>query len=112
MGVAENIAGLISDHASINRALVQIPLSRMSNSELGEIIQKRASRTVMRFSGDAMWTIITLSRGLPYFTQTLSKHAALHAIADRRLVVSNEDVESSMQSFINDSERLFKDRYR
>jgi len=96
VGVAENISEMIQDHASIDRALVQVPLSRMSPAELKEIIQKRASRTVMTFSGDAMWTIIVLSRGLPYFTQTLSKYAALHAIADRRLSVTNDDVEASM----------------
>ncbi len=66
----------------------------------------------MSFSGDAMWTIIILSRGLPYFTQTLSKHAAMHAIADRRLEVTNSDVESSMGNFIENSETLFKDAYR
>src|SRR5450432_1251566 len=65
VGVAENISELVADHASIDRALVQIPLSRMSDGELKEIIQKRASRTVMTFSGDAVWTIIALSRGLP-----------------------------------------------
>jgi hypothetical protein len=112
VGVSENISDLIGDHASAARAIVEIPLSRMSESELKEIIQKRASRTVMSFSGDAMWTIIILSRGLPYFTQTLSKHAALHAIADRRLEVTNSDVESSMGNFIENSETLFKDAYR
>ena len=112
VGVAENISELVEDHASIGRALVQIPLSRMSNPELKEIIQKRASRTVMNFSGDAVWTIIALSRGLPYFTQTLSKHAAIHAISNRRLAVMNEDVEASMDRFIDDTEKSFKEAYR
>lgn len=35
----------------------QIPLNRMSDKELREIIEKRANRTVMRFSEDAKWTI-------------------------------------------------------
>lgn len=112
VGVAENIAELIEDHASIGRALVQIPLNRMSEGELKEIIEKRASRTVMTFSGDAVWTIVILSRGLPYFTQTLSKYAALHAIEARRLVVTNEDVEASMDRFIEETETSFKDSYR
>lgn len=111
VGVAENISELIEDHASLDRPLVQIPLSRMSENELKEIIQKRASRTVMTFSGDAMSTIIALSRGLPYFTQTLSKHAALHAIDDRRLEVTNDDVEASMARFIEDTEKSFKEAY-
>ena len=112
VGVAENIGELIEDHASIGRALVQVPLNRMSESELKEIIEKRASRTVMSFSGDAIWTIVVLSRGLPYFTQTLSKHAALHAIEGRRLVVTNEDVEASMDRFIEETSASFKDSYR
>lgn len=112
VGVAENIIELIGDHQSAVRAIVEVPLNRMSNQELKEIIQKRTNRTVMSFSGDAIWTIIVLSRGLPYFTQTLSRHAALQTISDRRLVVTNEDVEKSMTRFVADSETGFKDRYR
>ena len=112
VGVAENISELIEDHQSIDRAIVEIPLSRMSDVELKEIIQKRASRTVMTFSADAIWTIIILSGGLPYFTQTLSKHAALHAIESRRLEVTNDDVEASMTKFIEDSQKSFKEAYR
>jgi Holliday junction resolvasome RuvABC ATP-dependent DNA helicase subunit len=112
VGVAENISELIEDHSSIDRAIVEIPLSRMSQDELKEIIQKRADRTVMTFSPDAVWTIIVLSRGLPYFTQTLSKHAALHAIGSRRLEITNDDVEASMTKFIEDSQKSFKEAYR
>lgn len=90
-GSRSNLSMLVSnDHASIDRALVQIPLNRTSDGELKEIIQKRAGRTVMTFSGDATWTIIALSRGLTYFTQTLSKFAALHAIDNRRIEVLNK----------------------
>lgn len=112
VGVAENISDLIKDHASIDRALVQIQLHRMPNSELREIIIKRCARTVISFNSDAIWTIVILSRGLPYFTQTLSKHAALQAISERRLVVSNSDVEASMEQFVEDVEKKFKDAYR
>ncbi|WP_339951534.1 hypothetical protein, partial [uncultured Albimonas sp.] len=62
--------------------------------------------------GDAMWTIITLSRGLPFFTQTLSKYAALQAIKSKRTNVTTADVESSMDEFIENSEVMFKDAYR
>lgn len=112
VGVAENISTLVEDHASIGRALVQIPLSRMSEAELKDIIEKRASRTIMKFTPDAVWTIVVLSRGLPFFTQTLSKHAAVSAIEKRRLSVTNEDVETAMTRFIEDTEVSFRDAYR
>jgi Cdc6-like AAA superfamily ATPase len=112
VGVAENVSELIEDHASIGRALVQVPLSRMSESELREIIKKRADRTPMIFSDDAVWTIVVLSRGLPFFTQTLSKHAAISAIEHRRTTISTDDVDSAMTKFIDDTEVSFREAYR
>lgn len=112
VGVAENISELISDHASIGRALVDVPLHRMSESELREIIQQRIRQTPMTFSSDAMWTIVILSRGLPFFTQTLSKLAALHAIESRRINISNDDVDVAMKGFIEDTAVSFRDAYR
>jgi Cdc6-like AAA superfamily ATPase len=112
VGVAENISELIDDHRSTDRAIVQVPLVRMSHVELREIIEKRANRTAMKFSRDAMWTIIVLSRGLPYFTQTLSKHAAINAIKAHRIEVTNDDVDAAMTNFIEDTEVSFREAYR
>lgn len=112
VGVAENISHLIDDHASIGRAIVDVPLSRMSETELKEIIHQRAKQTPMTFTNDAIWTIVILSRGLPFFTQTLSKHSALHAIENRRLNIGNQDVEAAMKRFIEDTAVSFRDSYR
>jgi Cdc6-like AAA superfamily ATPase len=84
----------------------------MSESELREIIKKRADRTPMIFSDDAVWTIVVLSRGLPFFTQTLSKHAAISAIEHRRTTISTDDVDSAMTKFIDDTEVSFREAYR
>lgn len=111
VGVAENISELIKDHKSIDRALTQIKIQRMAQDELKEIIESRTALLPIKFSADAIWTIIMLSRGLPYFTQTLSKHAALKAISEKRRYVKQEDVESSMEQFILDTESSFRDAY-
>ena len=112
VGVAENISQLVADHASIGRALVDVPLNRMSENELKEIIHQRASQTPITFSNDAIWTIVTLSRGLPFFTQTLSKLAALNALEGRRLKIENGDVEAAMKRFTEDTAVSFRDAYR
>ncbi len=112
VGVAENISELVEDHNSIGRAIIQIPLARMSESELREIINSRVGRTVMSFDVASIWTIIKLSKGLPYITHTMSKHAAMSAIKKQHLVVTNEDVDAAMDEFIADSETSFKDDYR
>lgn len=112
VGVAENIGELVRDHQSVDRAIVQVMLNRMAESELREIISKRTGKTPMSLSGDATWTIVTLSRGLPYFTQTLSKYACLDAIDNKKLNVDNPNVEKSMEQFILESESSFRDAYR
>ncbi|MCL2715651.1 MAG: ATP-binding protein [Alphaproteobacteria bacterium] len=112
VGVAENISELIEDHQSIDRAIVEIQLGRMSNTELTEIIRSRCARTVMTFTPNAISTINVLSRGLPYFTQTLSRHAALHTIDNRRIEVTENDVDASMGRFIENSQRSFREMYQ
>ena len=112
VGVAENISQLVEDHASIGRALVDVPLNRMSEKELKEIIYQRAKQTPMSFSNDAIWSIVILSRGLPFFTQTLSKLAALNAIGNRRINIDNNDVEAAMKRFIEDTAVSFRDANR
>jgi len=84
----------------------------MSDSELREIITKRTDRTAIKFDKDAIWTVITLSMGLPYFTQTLSKFAALNAVRERRIEVHNDDVMAAIDDFIADNEVTFVDAYR
>lgn len=111
VGVGEDISGLISDHESIDRAISQIKLNRMSDDELNKVINTRLAKTPMRLNGDARWTIITLSRGLPYFTQMLGKHAATHAARSKRLGITVADVEVAMELFIQDSEQKLQSDY-
>lgn len=112
VGVAEDVSQLISDHESIRRAITQIKLERMPESELGDIIDRRLSRTAMDISREARSAIITLSRGLPYFTQMLGKFAALQAARSRRLHINAPDVETAMESFIEEEDQTFRDQYR
>lgn len=112
VGVSENIDGLIRDHQSIVRAISQVKLERMSDRELNDVIHTRIKKTPLKFSGDARWTIVKLSRGLPYFTQVLSKFSALNAIDNRRLLISVSDVDAAMARFIEESEHSFTTAYR
>jgi Cdc6-like AAA superfamily ATPase len=111
VGVAEDVAGLIEDHMSIPRAIVQIPLDRMSDSELNEVIDTRLNNTVMKIEGDARWTIIRLSKGLPYFTQTLCKHAAIISIEKKEGTISYASVRQAINRFIDESEQTFIEAY-
>lgn len=112
VGVSEDIDELIKDHKSVVRAISQIKLDRMSDRELADVIQTRVQKTPMSFTPDAQWTIIKLSRGLPYFTQVLSKYAAISAVSEHRLTVEVADIDVAMAKFIEESEHTFRTDYR
>ena len=83
VGVADTVEGLLSDHASIGRALIQIPMPRMSEAELTEIIHNAERTLSVTFQPPARAQIVRISQGLPHFTHLLGYHA-LRAAADRR----------------------------
>jgi len=111
VGVADNVATLLEDHKSIDRALIQIPLLRMSSRELIEINENGVRNTRLCFSTEAKWTIVNLSRGLPYFAHTLSKFSANAALKSKSLTVTNEHVELALDEFIHDSGKSFNDGF-
>jgi ABC-type cobalamin/Fe3+-siderophores transport system ATPase subunit len=95
VGVADSINGLIAEHASVERNLVQIHMPRMSTDELHEIIDKALTQVQMTIESDAKDQISSLSKGLPHYTHLLGKHAALSAVkGNRKHIVFNDVFEA------------------
>lgn len=92
VGVADSVDGLIAEHASVERNLVQIHMPRMSIEELHEIMDKALSQVQMTIDDDAKVQIAALSKGLPHYTHLLGKHAALSAVKDNRKNIISMDV--------------------
>jgi len=92
VGVADNVTDLIKEHASAERACAQIPMPRMSPSELGLIITNGLSAVGMRASSDALSYIVRLSQGLPHYTHLLGLHSARATVERDETEVSREDV--------------------
>lgn len=112
VGVAEDIRELVEDHKSLTRALTEIKMERMRSPELNEVLDKRLRLTPVTISGDARWTVVTLSRGMPYYVQMLGKYSSLNTVRRRKLKIELEDVESAMDRLIIDSGQSFQDDYR
>jgi nucleoside-triphosphatase THEP1 len=110
VGVADSIDELIAEHRSTERALVQIPMPRMSNDELFEILDKALGQIEMTIEEDAKQRIARLSRGLPHYTHLLGQNAALEAVSKGRTLIIKTDVmaaikkalEKAQQSIISD----------
>lgn len=84
VGVADSVDALIREHQSVERALVQIRMPRMSSAELLEIIDKGTKALGMEMGERERKKIAKLSQGLPHYTHLLSLHATQHALQQRR----------------------------
>ncbi len=102
VGVGDSIDQLISEHESIQRALIQIPMQRMSQSELVEIVEKGTAKCDgLVIDRDVEERIADYSQGLPYYTHLLSREASLHAVveADRTNVIV-ADLEAAIKEAV------------
>lgn len=80
VGVADSVNELISGHESIERALVQIHMPRMSDAEIDQIINKGVEQLKMTIESDAVRLIARLSRGLPHYAHLLGLYSAQDAV--------------------------------
>lgn len=111
VGVAEDVSTLIHGHESITRSLIQIKMPRMSTEELKQLVLTRYSRCGIATDADAVWKIVFLSRGLPYYSHLLAMHAARYAIDNRKLVVEHADVDQALDGAITELDQSIKEKY-
>jgi Cdc6-like AAA superfamily ATPase len=106
VGVAQSVTDLISQHQSIDRALVQVPMPRMSREELGEIIDKGLSTTEITVDEIVRDKIIRLSHGLPHFTHLLSLESGKAAINRGSKRIEDEDFASSVREIVANKQTI------
>ena len=111
IGVAENVEELIVNHQSLRRVLSLVKLERMNASDLNEILDSRLRLTPLRLCDEARSELVALSCGLPYYTQTLGKLAALNAINDHRDRINVNDIDAAIESFLVESGQSFSADY-
>ena len=100
IGVADSVDSLIQEHRSVERALVQVHLQRMSPVELREILNKGMTETGLIFEEEATRYIVNLSAGLPHYTHTLGLYAAERAIDASRDSVNKTDVDEAIRQAV------------
>jgi len=112
VGVADDIIELVHDHASISpRNLIQVPMRRMSPSEIKEIIVSRLKRLKMTISDDALWRIAYFSAGLPYYAHSIGKYSALRAIEKQKRSIAEEIVLQAIDDCMDDVDYSIVESY-
>ncbi|HXF51326.1 MAG TPA: ATP-binding protein [Dehalococcoidia bacterium] len=112
VGVAEDIDALILSHASVERCLRQIPLQRMSEDELSEIIDRGLEATGFALASDApRKRILSVSQGFPHYTHLLAQHAARTALDSERTTIEDEDVVAGMKTAVERADQSHRELY-
>lgn len=112
VGVADSVTELIAEHKSIERALMQVHVPRMSLDELLQILDKGFKQASMRIDPDAKIYIAHLSQGLPYYTHSLGLHSAEIALENDRIKVAMKDVSQAIEITVRKSESIFAEYHR
>ena len=100
VGVAGSVDELVGEHASIERALVQVEMPRMSPNELREIIEKGCEFTALDVDTAALDKVTELSEGLPHYTHLLGYHASQRVVADDRNGITLPDIDAAIQQAV------------
>lgn len=111
VGVADTVEQLIRDHASIERALVQIPMPRMESTELRQILRNGALLLGVTFDDAAAAQIVQISQGLPHYTHLIALHSVRSALGDGSLAVTDEDVIHGLNEAVDNAQQSIKAQY-
>src|SRR4029077_15132162 len=112
IGVADTVDDLIAEHQSIERALVQIQMPRMSLSELNEILNKGTARLGMKIVDAVKNEISMLSQGLPHYAPLLGLHASRQALDSHVMEIGIDHVKDAIASAVRDTQQSLQSDYR
>jgi hypothetical protein len=97
VGIADTVDKLITEHQSIERNIIQVRMPRMSADELKEILVTNGlDRIGLGIEDGAMAWIIELSQGLPNYTHSLGKFAAMSAVGELKRNIGFKHVVEAM----------------
>lgn len=111
VGVAVSIDQLIRSHVSVERALIQIPMPRMSKVEIKEILDKGLDRLKMSIDKKALAQVVSMSQGLPYIAHLLSLNVARAALTAQRTNIQTADVEIGIARSLDQWQESIKTSY-
>lgn len=111
VGVADSVNDLLRGHASVGRALVEIPMPRMSDEEIAEIVDKRSSRLKMEMDLEVRRKIVAYSQGLPHYTHLIGLHAFQEAAINKSRTIRIHHLQSSIAKCISKAQQSIKSAY-
>jgi hypothetical protein len=111
IGVADSIDDLIAEHKSIERALVQVQMPRMSQGELFSIVEKGFAQATMKIDFEAKCQIAALSQGLPHNAHELGLRTGYASVDTGNLEANKNDVEMAISQAVRNAQQTLVASY-
>jgi Cdc6-like AAA superfamily ATPase len=111
VGVADTVDELITEHQSTERAIAQIPMPRMSPTELSEIASNGFEKLGLNVGQDIKNRLILLSQGLPHYVHLLSLYAAQAAIETESDTIGEDEFDIAIAKAIEHTEQTVRGSY-
>lgn len=111
IGIADSIDELIAEHKSIERALVQIKMPRMSDNELFSIVKKGFEQAEMTIEFDAQCQIAALSQGLPFNAHELGLRTGYAALESGNINATRNDLEIAIKQAVGNAQQTMVASY-
>ena len=100
VGVADSLEQLIGEPASVQRAVEEVQMPRMTDEEALEIIDSGLAGISMSVAISARKRIVRLAEGLPHYIHLLALHAGRNAVLSHRTEIGDGDVEQAVEKAI------------
>jgi Cdc6-like AAA superfamily ATPase len=112
VGVADSVDQLIEEHQSVERALIQVHMPRMSVLEIQQIIDTGLQGLGMSIDAEAQTKISLFSQGLPHYAHLLGLHASRTALdEDLSLHVTSAIVDRAINKALQDAQQSIHSAY-
>ena len=111
VGIAENVSDLFAGHRSLDRCLQPVPLEKMSDVAIREILTVGAEKLGITFSDDVLVAIQQTSSGYPYYAHLLGRHCSEKALLENSRIVSMPNYHEGLSSAVDQVDRSLRDQY-
>jgi len=111
VGVADSVGDLISQHESIERAIVQTKMPPMSIPELEQIIDNGMARLQMSIERAPRAEIAMMCQGFPHYAHALGLHATRACLDRNALTVTHADVDTAIKLSLLDVDQTIRSVY-
>jgi hypothetical protein len=101
VGIARDVSDVVNAHPSLRRHMRTVALGRIESDSVDALISKGASLAALGFSDSARTLIARVSCGSPFHVRLFAHHAAMNAVRNEQVEVSETHVRAGLRTALN-----------